>query len=357
MDRYGDFVTKHQQTEADFNASLAERLRSPGRTTAPMHMNDLPSGPSKSLTDLLSDSQQQERQPTDKIVVAPTVEEVTSPSRRIPLHLIVDSPYQPRKKYDETELQLLGETLKGRGQDEPITVRALDSGKFELIAGHRRVRAARLVGWSELDARVMHLSDRDACLATLVHNESNVKLSDYERGLAYRTALKEGYASTQAEVATVFGCTQARVSQCLSLFDLPVSLLELMAKYPELVTYRKARVIKEALAKHPDGENTIVRSAEVLIDKPQMDQAELRAVLLKPFEAKRVRTKAPTPRTISDKNGESAFRVQVKSRDIVIQVEDGVDVDVALQRAMAALRELAGTLELPKRDKLSKTSG
>jgi DNA-directed RNA polymerase subunit L len=88
-----------------------------------------------------------------------------------------------------------------------------------------------------------------------------------------------------------------------------------------------------------------------------MDQAELRAVLLKPFEAKRVRTKAPTPRTISDKNGESAFRVQVKSRDIVIQVEDGVDVEVALQRAMAALRELAGTLERPKRDKLSKTSG
>lgn len=352
-------MTKQQQTEADFNASLAERLRAPPRTTAPMHMNDLPSGPSKSLADLLSDNRPQERPPSgDMLTVAPAAGDMApdSSSRKVPLHLIVDSPYQPRKKYDETELQLLGETLKGRGQDEPITVRALDSGKFELIAGHRRVRAARLVGWSELDARVMRLSDRDACLATLVHNESNVKLSDYERGLAYRTALNEGYASTQAEVATVFGCTQARVSQCLSLFDLPKSLLELMAKYPELVTYRKARVIKEALNKHPDGEDTIVRAAEVLIDKPQMDQAELRAVLLKPFEAKRVRTKAPTPRTISDKNGESAFRVQVKARDIVIQVEDGVDVEVALQRAVAALRDLAGTLELPKRDKLLKTS-
>lgn len=350
-------MTKHQQSEANFNASLAERLRTASRTAAPMHMNDLPSGPSKSLTDLLQDNQEQKAQPTQEGLTDSGIEvDTASSTRRVPLHLIVDSPYQPRKKYDETELQLLGETLKGRGQDEPITVRVLDNGKFELIAGHRRVRAARLIGWSELDARVMTLSNRDACLATLVHNESNVKLSDYERGLAYQTALKEGYASTQSGVATVFGCTQARVSQCLSLFDLPQALLDMMAKYPELITYRKARVIKEVLVKHPSGEDTIIRAVEALIDKPQMDQSELRAVLLKPFEPKRVRVKAPAPRTIIDKNGESAFQVQVKSRDIVIQVEDGVDVELALQSAMAALREFAITLELPKKQKPAKAS-
>ena len=351
-------MTKHQQSEADFNASLAERLRATGRTAAPMHMNDLPSGPSKSLSDLLQDNQEQQPQSSSNVPAhVPGNEEISSTSPQcIPLHMIVDSPYQPRKKYDESELQLLGETLKGRGQDEPITVRVLDSGKFELIAGHRRVRAARLVGWSELDARVVTLSNRDACLATLVHNESNVKLSDYERGLAYQTALREGYASTQSGIATVFGCTQARVSQCLSLFDLPQPVLDLMAKYPELITYRKARVIKEVLARHPSGEDSIIRAVEALIDRPHMDQSELRAVLLKPFEAKRVRSRAPVPRTISDKNGESAFHVQVKSRDILIQVEDGVDVEMALQSAMAALREFAVTLELPKKQKSSKTN-
>jgi ParB family chromosome partitioning protein len=129
-----------------------------------------------------------------------------------------------------------------------------------------------------------------------------------------------------------------------------------MAKYPELITYRKARVIKEVLAKHPSGEETIIRAVEALIDTPQMDQSELSAVLLKPFEAKRVRVKASAPRTINDKNGESAFQVQVKSRDIVIQVEDGVDVELALQSAVAALREFAVTLELPRKQKPSKTS-
>lgn len=322
-----------------------------------MHMNDLPSGPSKSLTDLLKDDAGPASQSVPQASPdMPNQEQTSSAARRIPLHLIVDSPYQPRKKYDESELQLLGETLKGRGQDEPVTVRPLDSGRFELIAGHRRARAARLIGWSELDTRVVPMSDREACLATLVHNESNVKLSDYERGLAYRTALKEGYASTQSEVATVFGCTQARVSQCLSLFDLPQPLLDLMAKYPELITYRKARVIKEVLTKHPEGEEAIICAVETLIDRPQMDQSELRAVLLKPFEPKRVRTKAPAPRTISDRNGESAFRVQVKSRDIVIQVEDGVDVELALEQAMTALRDFAGTLELPRKQKTSRSA-
>ncbi|WP_312184192.1 ParB/RepB/Spo0J family partition protein, partial [Massilia timonae] len=157
-------MTKHQQSEADFNASLAERLRAVPRTAAPMHMNDLPSGPSKSLNDLLSDNQPSGSPAALASPRAPTQDDGGVTTRRVPLHLIVDSPYQPRKKYDESELQLLGETLKGRGQDEPITVRQLDGGKYELIAGHRRVRAARLVGWSELDARVASFSDREACL-------------------------------------------------------------------------------------------------------------------------------------------------------------------------------------------------
>jgi ParB family chromosome partitioning protein len=344
-------MKKTSQTEAEFNASLAPRLLGGARSAAPMHMNDLPLGASKSLTELLRDEPEGAGKPPQQPAPLQLVE-VAAPdnTQNIGLHLIVDSPYQPRKKYDETELQLLGETLKRRGQDEPVMVRKLASGKYELIAGHRRVRAARLIGWSEIGARVVTLGDREACIATLVHNESNVKLSDYERGMAYRTALKEGYASTQAEVASIFGCTQARVSQCLGLFDLPAPVLALMDKYPELVTYRKARVIKEVLAQYPTEHDSITRSVEELIDNPQMDQSELRALLVKPFEKKRVRLKPSIPKTISDRNGESAFRIQVKSRDIHIQVEEGVDVEQALHKAVAALREFASTLDVLKKN-------
>jgi ParB family chromosome partitioning protein len=355
-------VSKPHQSEADFNASLAERLRSQNRGAAPMHMNDLPTGTSKSLADLISDDGKDASKAA--LPAAPALPVASTPAidpgkaaRPIPLHLVVDSPYQPRKKYDETELQLLGETLKSRGQDEPVTARPLPSGKYELIAGHRRVRAARLIGWSEIDALVKQMTDREACLATMVHNESNVKLSDYERGLAYRVALKEGFAATQTEVARIFGCTQARVSQCLSMFDLPQPLLELMDKYPELLTYRKARVIKEVLDKYPDEQDVIIQAVETLIDNPRMDQGELRDALLKPFEPKRVRTKPSIPRTINDKNGESAYRVQVKSRTIVIQVEEGVDVEQTLQHATSALREFAAKVEVSKLKERSKQAG
>ena len=99
VDENGEFVTKHQQSEADFNASLAERLRATTRTAAPMHMNDLPSGPSKSLADLLNDNQEQGNQSSRNELPSLSVDAESDgmATRRVPLHLIVDSPYQPRK--------------------------------------------------------------------------------------------------------------------------------------------------------------------------------------------------------------------------------------------------------------------
>lgn len=347
-------MSKAHQTEAAFNASLKDRLLAASTSSQTMHMTPPPSGDSKSLEDLLRD--ETAAAPASK--PAPALPVLASASaaavdeanlvRKIALQDIVDSPYQPRKRYDETKIQLLGETLLARGQDEAIVVRRLASGKFELISGHRRTRAARLIGWSEIDARVRPLSDREAELATLTSNESNEELSTYERAKAYQEALDRGFANDQKGVASLFGCSQGRVSQCLSLLQFPTPILDLLEKYPGLLKTRHARVVKEVLAKHPFAIETIASGVEVLIDKPEMDVDELRAALCKPFEKKRVRTKPPEPRMITDKNGVSAFKVQITDQQIVIKVEDGVDVELASKRAMAALRELASTLELPK---------
>lgn len=350
-------MSKAHQSESAFNATLKDRLRATTTSPQTMHMTPPPSGASKSLEELLLGDEPAAAPPA--AAPAPALATVASlPAaavdeanvvRKIALQDIVDSPYQPRKRYDETRIQLLGETLKARGQDEAIVVRRLPSGKFELISGHRRTRAARLIGWSEIDARVRPLSDREAELATLTSNESNEELSTYERAKAYQEALDRGFATDQKGVASLFGCSQGRVSQCLSLLQFPTPILDLLEKYPGLLKTRHARVVKEVLARHPLAVDTIAASVEVLIDKPEMDVDELRTVLGKPFEKKRVRTKPPEPRMITDKNGVSAFKVQIREREIVIKVEDGVDVELASRRAMGALREFAGTLELPKK--------
>jgi len=351
-------VSKDRLSEAAFNATLAARVGALAAPTSGLHMNDVPSGPSKkSLEELLAGANES---PSRIAASAPVGLPEPSPIQgktvvKVPVQNVVDSPYQPRDRYDESEIQALGEALKARGQDEPIIVRQLPTGKFELISGHRRLRAARLIGWQEIDAQIRSYDDRSAHLATLVSNESHVKLSDYERGKAYRAAITNEFATDQKGVAQLFGCSQGRVSQCMSLFKLPEPILTFMDKYPGLVAYRHYRIIKEVLDAYPGHTDTIATSLEILIDHPNMDLEKLRTGIMKGLQKKRVRPTPAEPRTISDKNGVSAFKVRVNDKQIVINIEDGVDIELASKRAMAALRDYANDLELPTKEKYLKS--
>ena len=88
-------------------------------------------------------------------------------ARKIPVADIVDSPYQPRLKYDPEEIDRLAETMDTAAHADPIKVRMVN-GKYELISGHRRIRAARSLGWTEIDAYVEELTDREAQAKTLL---------------------------------------------------------------------------------------------------------------------------------------------------------------------------------------------
>lgn len=350
---------KNKQTESQFAATLAARLgaSAPAATTPPMHMNAIPHGPSKSLEDMLKDSDTPAAAP--KLPIPPaqaTTSGIAGQTEnsmivKIAVQDLVDSPWQPRRRYDETAIQALGETLKARGQDEPIRVRKLASGKYQLIAGHRRTRAARLIGWAELDANVMALDDREAHQATLLSNETNEGLSDFERALSYRELMSEGFAETQKDVARLTGCSQGRVSQCLGMLKLPPVVLELLEKYPALLSYRHAKVAQEMLDKYPNALSKITTTLDTLIDKPDLEPNELKGLISKALETKRPRKAAIEPRTIGDKNGRSAFKVRVHAQQIVINIEDGVDVEMAGKRTLAALRQFAESLELPAEKK------
>lgn len=355
-------MAKNHQTEKDFNASLAERLAAAGgggTTPQPsanggMHMTAAPSGPSKSLEALLEDDQAAAAPALTagaRMIDAAYTEQATDTITRIAVQLVVDSPWQPRDRYDETELQALGQAMKDRGQDEPIKVRQLPTGLFELIYGHRRIRAARLIGWADIKATVVVMSDAEAELATLVSNESQVSLSDWERAQAYKQALDHHLAKDQKDVGRLFSCSQSRVSQCLALFKLPDQVLQHLDKYPALLTYRHAKVVLELMKDHPGATDAIVAAVEDMIDHPDLDPAELKTKVERALAPKRARPKALEPRMIGDKNGSSAFSVKLSERQIVINIEDGVDADMAGKRTMAALREYAQTLELPEREK------
>lgn len=353
---------KSKQSETEFNASLAALLLPAAPVSKPsaMHMNAVPQGPSKSLEEMLQESDK----PVPAQLVIPdnptahsTVSDVLRRTEssiivKIPVQDLVDSPWQPRHKYDETAIQALGETLKARGQDEPIRVRRLPNGKYQLIAGHRRTRAARLIGWAELDAIVLEIDDREAQKATLLSNETNEGLSDFERALSYQELITAGFATTQKDVARLTGLSQGRVSQCLGLLKLPQEILDLLEKYPGLLSYRHAKVVQDCLEKHPTTLPAIISALDTLIDKPELESSELKTILDRALESKRPRKAAIEQRTIGDRNGRSAFKVRVHAHQIVINIEEGVDVDMAGKKTMAALRQFAESLELSSEEKL-----
>jgi ParB family chromosome partitioning protein len=348
---------KKHESETQFNATLAARLASVGSAQPPangaMHMTAAPRGPSKSLEALLEDNAQAATPMLNTGLVQsfPAAEQSDDIIVRIQVQLVVDSPWQPRTRYDETDLQALGQTMKDRGQDEPIKVRKLASGQFELIYGHRRIRAARLIGWADIKATIVELDDKAAELATLVSNESQISLSDWERAQAYRQSLDHGLAADQKDVGRLFSCSQSRVSQCLTLYKLPEPILQLLSKYPGLIKYRHAKAVLQLGKDYPQGEQAIVAAVESMIDQPDLEADELRSMVEKALKPKRPRPKAMEPRIIGDKNGSSAFSVKLHDRKIVIDIEEGVDIDMAGKRTMAALREYAQTFEVAEKEK------
>ncbi|WP_426197594.1 ParB/RepB/Spo0J family partition protein [Massilia sp. DWR3-1-1] len=354
-------MAKKHESENAFNATLAARLTGgaigavPPQTTVTgaMHMTAAPSGPSKSLEALL-EGEPPASEPFSALSQKPVTAAYTEQSRdtivRIPVQQVIDSPWQPRERYDETELQALGQAMKDRGQDEPIKVRQMPSGHYQLIYGHRRIRAARLIGWADIKATVVKIGDKDAEVATLVSNESQVTLSDWERARAYKQALDHELAKDQKDVGRLFSCSQSRVSQCLALYKLPDAILQLLDKYPALIKYRHAKVVLELVKDHPSGLDAIVKAVESLIDQPDLEPLELRIQVERALAPKRARPKNLEPRTITDKNGSSAFSVRVSERQIVINIEEGVDPEMATKRTLAALREYAQTIELPDKE-------
>ena len=186
-------------------------------------------------------------------------------ARKIPVPEIVDSPYQPRLKYDPEEIDRLAETMDTAAHADPIKVRMVN-GKYELISGHRRIRAARSLGWTEIDAYVEELSDREAQAKTLLLAVGSVGLADYEYALMFATALKEGLCKTQREVASYFGQSTVKVSGCLDMLKLPAKAVRMLDAKPDLFGYQTGAVIKKLCADYPDNLADIERGVQRLVE-------------------------------------------------------------------------------------------
>jgi ParB family transcriptional regulator, chromosome partitioning protein len=145
-----------------------------------------------------------------------------SSPRRVPIELLRSSTLQPRRRFDEAELEALAQSIREKGVLQPLLVRpaASDDSGFELVAGERRWRAAQRVGLHEVPVIVRALADPEALEIALVENLQREDLSPLEEAAAYKRLLSE-FGRTQARLAEAVGKSRAHVANTLRLLSLP----------------------------------------------------------------------------------------------------------------------------------------
>jgi ParB family chromosome partitioning protein len=137
----------------------------------------------------------------------------------VPLSLVSPNPFQPRRAFDEAELDELANSVKAKGVLQPILVRKLGDGGYELIAGERRWRAAKLAGLKKIPAIVRPATDAEAMEMALIENLQRKDLNPMEAARAYQRLMKE-FGLTQETVARTLGKERSSIANTVRLLAL-----------------------------------------------------------------------------------------------------------------------------------------
>ena len=152
-----------------------------------------------------------------------------SPYQLLPIYKVEPNPDQPRHDFDEEELQNLSESIAQHGVVQPLTVREISGGYYQIIAGERRWRAARMANLTEVPAVITEADDKKAMELALIENLQRQDLNPVEEALGYR-ALMDDYGLTQEQAAQRVGKSRPAVANSLRLLNLCPEVLEAVRK-------------------------------------------------------------------------------------------------------------------------------
>ena len=150
-----------------------------------------------------------------------------SPYQLLPIHKIEPNRDQPRQDFDEEELSAVAQSISTHGIIQPLTVRELKSGYYQIIAGERSWRAARMAGLTEIPAVIMEADDKKVLELALIENLQRQDLNPVEEALGYQS-LMEDFGLTQEETAQRVGKSRPAVANSLRLLGLCPEVLEML---------------------------------------------------------------------------------------------------------------------------------
>ncbi len=196
----------------------------------------------------------------------------TDQLREIDIDRILPNTHQPRKNFDEDALNELANSIREHGVVQPIVVRPLDDGFFQLIAGERRWRAAQRTGLARVPAVVREAGEHDALELALIENLQREDLNPIEEAQAYERLIAD-FGMTQEEVARRVGKNRATIANMLRLLRLPPEVQQWLRENRLTTGHAKAllslsdlNAILDSAKKIIQG-NYSVRQAELLVSR------------------------------------------------------------------------------------------
>ena len=208
-----------------------------------------------------------------------------SPYQLLPIHKVEPNPGQPRQDFDEEELQSLADSIATHGVVQPLTVRELPSGYYQIIAGERRWRAARLANLREIPAVIIEADDKKTMELALIENLQRQDLNPVEEALGYQTLMQE-YGMTQEETAKQVGKSRPAVANALRLLSLNPDVLDMVrngqlsAGHARAVLTLKTEKLQKEAAQKIANLGLSVRQAELLCKNMDKEPAPPKEVTL-----------------------------------------------------------------------------
>ena len=207
------------------------------------------------------------------------VETTTAGLQQVPIDLIVPNPFQPRSTFPEDAIRELADSIRSSGLLQPILVRRVD-GKYQVVAGERRLRAAKLAGLQAVPAVVRDLGDRESLELAVTENVMREDLNPIEVARAY-CSLQERFQLGHDEIAARIGVNRSTVSNTLRLLRLPQQLQDMVAKGDVSAGHARALLGLESA----DRQNELAR----LITKRGLSVRQVESIVAKAQSAPEVR--------------------------------------------------------------------
>ena len=223
--------------------------------------------------------------------------------------------FQPRTIFKEEKIKELAQTIKTHGMIQPIVVRKIDEGKFEIIAGERRWRAVQFLGWDKISSIIRDMTDSETASVALIENLQREELTVIEEAHAYAKLL-ELHSLTQEALAQRLGKNQSTIANKLRLLKLPDEVQSALLN--KIITERHAR----ALIKLRDKEKQLMVLQAIIDNDLNVKQTEERiAKINDPKEPKRKRPK------LKGVNKDIRIAMNTIRQSLSMVSDTGVDVE------------------------------